>query len=65
MMLYESVDQSQSNDAQWEKPPSKTKSRDSPGGPVVQKSPCNAGNMGSIPGHRTKIPQATTRLRAS
>ena len=30
--------------------------RDFPGGPVVQNLPCNAGNVGSIPGWGTKIP---------
>ena len=35
----------------------KTLKRDFPGGPVVEKQPCNAGNMGSIPGQGTKIPR--------
>ena len=43
--------------------------RDFPGGPVVKNPPCNARDMGSIPGQRTKIlhameqlsPRATTR----
>ena len=30
---------------------------DFPGGPVVKNSPSNAGDMGSIPGQGTKIPQ--------
>ena len=32
--------------------------RDFPGGPVVKNFPCNAGCMGSILSHRTKIPNA-------
>ena len=28
-----------------------------PGGPVVKDLPCSAGDMGSIPGQGTKIPQ--------
>ena len=32
---------------------------DVPGGPVVKNPPCNTGDMGSIPGWGTKIPQAT------
>ena len=28
------------------------------GNPVVKTPPCHAGNKGSIPGQRTKIPQA-------
>ena len=31
-----------------------------PGGPVVKNLPCNAGDMGSIPGQGTKIPPAAT-----
>ena len=31
--------------------------RDFPGGPVVRNLPCNAGNVGSIPGWGTKIPR--------
>ena len=34
-------------------------SGDFPSGPVVKNPPCNAGDMGSIPGWGTKIPQAT------
>ena len=34
---------------------------DFPGGPVIKNLPSNAGDMGLIPGQRTKIPQATTR----
>ena len=30
--------------------------RNFPGGPVVKNSPSNAGDKGSIPGQRTKIP---------
>ena len=30
---------------------------DFPGGPVVKDPPCNAGDMGLIPGQGTKIPQ--------
>ena len=33
-----------------------------PDGPVVKNSPCKAGNMGFIPGGRTKIPNATEQL---
>ena len=33
-----------------------------PGGPVVKNSPCNAGDMGLIPGLETKIPCATELL---
>ena len=32
--------------------------QDFPGGPVVKKVPCHAGNAGSIPGQRTLIPHA-------
>ena len=35
---------------------------DFPNGPVVKDLSCNAGNMGSIPGRGTKIPQATGQL---
>ena len=31
-------------------------------GPVVKKPSCNAGDVGSIPGWRTKIPHATEQL---
>ena len=38
---------------------------DFPGGPVVENPPFNSGNMGSVPGRRTKIPHvrlcATTK----
>ena len=34
---------------------------DFPGGPVIKNLPSKAGDMGLIPGQRTKIPQATTR----
>ena len=33
---------------------------DSPGGPVVQNLPCNAGDASSNPGWGTKIPHAAT-----
>ena len=36
--------------------------RDFPGGPVVKNLPYNAGDLGSIPGQRTKIPHATGQL---
>ena len=36
--------------------------RDFPGGPVVKNLPCNAGDVGSIPGWGTKIPRATEQL---
>ena len=36
--------------------------RDFPGGPVVKNPPSHAGNVGSIPGERTKIPYATGQL---
>ena len=32
--------------------------KDVPGGPVVKNPPCNAGDVGSIPGLGTEIPQA-------
>ena len=32
---------------------------DFPGGPAVKNSPCNAGDAGSIPGWRVKIPHAS------
>ena len=35
---------------------------DFPGGPVVQNLPCNAGDVGSIPGGDTKIPRASEQL---
>ena len=38
--------------------PLKSVSGDFLGGPVVKNLPCNAGNDSSIPGWRTKIPQA-------
>ena len=45
---------------------------DFPGGPIVKNLPCNAGDVGSVPGQGTKIPlapgqlspQATTREKA-
>ena len=33
--------------------------RDFPGDPVVRNPPCNAGDMGSIPGKGTKVPPET------
>ena len=38
---------------------------DFPGGPVVKNPPCNARDMGSIPGQRTKIPHAAEQLSLS
>ena len=35
--------------------------RDFPGGPTVKNPPCNAGEVGSIPGQRTRIPQAVEK----
>ena len=35
---------------------------DIPGGPMVKNLPCNAGDMGSIPGQGTKIPHAAEQL---
>ena len=32
------------------------------GGPVLKNPPCNAGDLGSIPGKGTKIPHATEQL---
>ena len=34
-----------------------------PGGPAVKNPPCNAGNMGSIPGRGTKIPHAVEQTK--
>ena len=36
--------------------------RDFPGGPVVKNLPSNAGDLGSIPGQGTKIPNAVRQL---
>ena len=36
---------------------------DFPGGPVVKNLPCNAGDLGSIPGCKTKILHAMEQLR--
>ena len=36
--------------------------RDFPGGPVVKNLPCNAGDVGSIPGQGTKIPHDAGQL---
>jgi len=38
---------------------------DFPGGPVVKNPPCNAGDMGLIPGWGTKIPHAAGQLNLS
>ena len=38
------------------------RSRDFPGGPVVENLPSNAGDMGSIPGGRTMMPRAVGQL---
>ena len=40
----------------------KRKHWDFPGGPVVKKPPSYAGDTGSIPGRRTKIPHAAGQL---
>ena len=37
-------------------------SKDFPGGPVVKHLPTHAGDAGSIPGQRIKIPHATRQL---
>ena len=39
--------------------------RDFPGGPVVKNPPCNAGDVGSIPGQGTKIPHTAEQLSLS
>ena len=39
-----------------------TKKRAFPDGPIVKNPPCNAGNVGSILGWRTKIPYVTEQL---
>ena len=36
--------------------------RDFPSGPVIKNPPSNTGDMGSIPGQRTKIPHAMGQL---
>ena len=36
--------------------------RDFPGGPVVKDLPCDAGNTGSIPDRKAKIPHAMEQL---
>ena len=36
----------------------KKQTRDFPGGPVVKTLPSNAGDVGSIPGQRTRVPHA-------
>ena len=40
----------------------KKERRDFPGGPVVKNPPCNAGDVGSIPGQGTKILHAVGQL---
>ena len=40
----------------------KTSGKDFPGGPVIKNLPFNAGDMGLIPGQRTKIPDASGQL---
>ena len=41
----------------------RTLKRDFSSGPVVKKSPSNAGDLGSIPGWRIKIPSVAGQLR--
>ena len=36
---------------------------DFPGGPVIKNLPCNAGNVGLIPGQGIKIPHAMEQVR--
>ena len=38
--------------------------RDFPGGPVVKNPPCNARDMGLIPGQGAEIPHASEQLRS-
>ena len=40
----------------------KKNKQDFPGGPVIKNLPCNAGDVGSIPGQGTKIPHALEQL---
>ena len=40
----------------------KIKDRDYPSGPVIKNPPCNAGDVGSIPGLGTKMPHAMGQL---
>ena len=42
----------------------KLKVGDFPGGPVV-KNPCNAGDMGSVPGQGTNIPRVVSSCTAT
>ena len=39
--------------------------QDFPGGPVVKKVPCHAGNAGSIPGQRTLIPHVPQLMKST
>ena len=41
----------------------KGRKRDFPGGPVVKNRPCNAGDVGLIPGRESKIPSALGQLK--
>ena len=43
---------------------SKDQPRDFPGGPVVKNPPCNAEDLGLVPGLGTKIPLAAGRLKS-
>ena len=40
----------------------KCRTWDFTGGPVIKRLPCNAGDVGSIPGQWTKVPHATEKL---
>ena len=44
---------------------SKSQYQDFPGGPVVKNPPYNAGDVGSIPGQGTKIPDAAGQVSPS
>ena len=43
-------------------PKEREKDREIPSGPVVKSLPFNAGDMGSIPGQRSKIPHALGQI---
>ena len=43
----------------------KNNTRDFPGGPVFGNLPCNAGDMGSVPGQETRIPHVCVCVRES